>query len=150
MFESLPDYRKRVFIVFLNQNDDDLLKECGFLKSDTTRLNKDFKTILMEQNEEHLDHIKNQEESVIERFLDKKMEQIFAVMFEDVRHERSLIIILSLTDLVILRQRKFTSYEIDIIKKLALEKLHRQRIPKEHITISFLETQLKKYFLFFK
>ena len=47
-------------------------------------------------------------------------------MFEDVRHERSLIIILSLTDPDILKQSKFTDHEIDIIKNLALEKLHRQ------------------------
>ena len=32
---------------------------------------KNFKNILMEQNEEYLDHIKNQEEAVIERFLGK-------------------------------------------------------------------------------
>ena len=48
-----------------------------------------------------------------------------AVMFEDVRHERSLILLLSLTGPDILRQSKFTDYEIDITKNLALEKLHR-------------------------
>ena len=49
------------------------------------------------------------------------MEQYFAVMFEDVRHERSLILSLSLTDPDILRPSKFTDREIDIIKILALE-----------------------------
>ena len=71
LFESIPDYRKTVLLIFLNQNDNDLLKECGFLKSDNNRLNKEFKTILTEQNEEYLDFIKNEEEAVIERFLDK-------------------------------------------------------------------------------
>ena len=71
------------------------------------------------------------------------MEQYFAVMFEDVRHERSLISLLSLTDPDILRQSKFTDYEIYIINILALEKLHRQRILKEHIAMSLLESQLE-------
>ena len=51
-------------------------------------------------------------------------------MFEDVRHERSLILLLSLTDPDVLRQSKFTDDEIEIIRNLALEKLHRQRILK--------------------
>ena len=67
------------------------------------------------------------------------MEQYFAVMFEDVRHERSLILLLSITDLEILRQSKFTDYEIDNIKILALEELQRKRILKEHIVTSLLE-----------
>ena len=71
------------------------------------------------------------------------MEQYFAVMFEDVRHERSLILILSLTDPDILTQSKLTDYEIYITKNLALEKLHRQRILKEHVAMSSLESQLE-------
>ena len=71
------------------------------------------------------------------------MEAYFAVKFEDVRHERSLILLLSLTDPDLLRQRKFTDHEIDIIKNLALEKLHRQRILKEHLAKSLLESQLE-------
>ena len=49
------------------------------------------------------------------------MEQYFALMFEDVRHERSLIILLSLTDPDILKQAKFTDHETNFIKSLALE-----------------------------
>ena len=71
------------------------------------------------------------------------MEAYFSTMFEDVRHERSLILLLSLTDPDILRQSKFTDDEIEIIKNLALEKLHRQRILKEHIAMSLLESQLE-------
>ena len=44
------------------------------------------------------------------------MEQYFSTMFEDVRHKRSLIFLLSLTDPDILRQNKFTDDEIEIIK----------------------------------
>ena len=44
------------------------------------------------------------------------MEQKFAVMFEDLRHERSLFLLLSLTDPDKLRQSKFTDHEIDNIK----------------------------------
>ena len=69
------------------------------------------------------------------------MEAYFATMFEDVRHERSLILLLSLTDPDILKQSKFTDAEIEIIKNLALEKLHRQRILKEHIAMNLLEKQ---------
>ena len=38
------------------------------------RFLKKFKTILIQQNEENFDHFKNQEEAVIERFLDNKLE----------------------------------------------------------------------------
>ena len=64
-------------------------------------------------------------------------------MFEDDRHERSLILLLSLTDPSISRECIFTDHEIDIIKilkNLALEKLHRQRILKEHVAMSLLES----------
>ena len=67
------------------------------------------------------------------------MEAYFNTIFEDVRHERSLILLLSLTDTDILRQSKFTDHEIEIIKNLALEKLHRQRVLKEHIAMDLLE-----------
>ena len=37
-------------------------------------------------------------------------------MFEDVRHERSLLFILSLTDPDILKQAKFTDHEKNIVR----------------------------------
>ena len=67
------------------------------------------------------------------------MEQYFSNLFEDVRHERSLILLLSLTDPDILRQSEFTDDEIDFKKNLALEKLHRQRFLKEHIAMDLLK-----------
>ena len=52
-------------------------------------------------------------------------------MLEDVRHERSLILLLSLTDPDILRQSSFTDHEICFMKILPLENLHRQQ--KEYL-----------------
>ena len=43
------------------------------------------------------------------------MEAYFATMFEDVRLERSLILLLSLTDSDILKQSKFTDDEVNTI-----------------------------------
>ena len=59
------------------------------------------------------------------------MEQYFNTIFEDVRHERSLILILSLVEPNILKQSKFTDNEVNIIKDIALEKIFRQRNLKE-------------------
>ena len=42
------------------------------------------------------------------------MEEYFATTFEDVGHERSLTLLLSLTDCNILKQSKFTDDEIII------------------------------------
>ena len=61
----------KVLLKFLIQNDDDLLTESGFLKSDFNRLYKEYKTFLMEQNEEYLNYIKVEEESIIEKILNK-------------------------------------------------------------------------------
>ena len=69
------------------------------------------------------------------------MEQYFNTIFEDIRHERSLILLLSLVEPSILKQSKFTDHEIDIIKIIALENLHRQRNLKEIIALDLLEKQ---------
>ena len=70
------------------------------------------------------------------------MESYFSNLFDDIRHERSLILLLSLTDPNILKQSKVTDNEIFMIKNLALEKLHRQRILKEYHAMSILEKQI--------
>ena len=67
------------------------------------------------------------------------MEGYFNTIFEDFRLERSLILLLSLTDPDILKQSKFKEDEIIKIKNLALEKLHRQRKLKEHVAMDLLE-----------
>ena len=74
LFEPIPDYRKIVFLIFLFQNDKDLLREIGFNQRDINRLNLYLKTYLIEQHEEYLDNINNEEESIVERFLNKFME----------------------------------------------------------------------------
>ena len=57
--------------MFLIKNDVNFLYECGYLKGDTNFLYKELEKILLELKEDYLDHIKNQEESVTERFLNK-------------------------------------------------------------------------------
>ena len=69
LFESIPNYRKVILLIFLIKNDKDLLLEIGFSERDINSLNKEFKNILLELNEEYLDHIKNQEETIIEKIL---------------------------------------------------------------------------------
>ena len=63
------------------------------------------------------------------------MENYFISLFEDVRHEKSLILLLSLTDEGKLKQRGFTINEIKIIKNIALEKIHRQKMLKEYYAL---------------
>ena len=71
IFESILDYRKIVLLKFLIQNDKNLLKEIGFSKNDINLLNLEFKNILMEEFEDYLSYIKNEEESILEKFLNK-------------------------------------------------------------------------------
>ena len=71
IFESIPNYRKVVLLIFLIQNDKNLLKEIGFSKNDINLLNLEFKKLLLEEFEDYLSYIKNDEESIIERILNK-------------------------------------------------------------------------------
>ena len=67
------------------------------------------------------------------------MEQYFNTILEDIRHERSPILLLNLVEPSILSQSKFTDHENDIIKNIALEKLHRQKNLKEIVALELLE-----------
>ena len=69
------------------------------------------------------------------------MDQYFNTILEDIRYERSLILSLSLVEPSILSQSKFTEHEVEIIRKIALEKLHRQRNLKEIVALDLLEKQ---------
>ena len=71
IFKSIHDYKKTVCLIFLIQNDINLLKEIGFSEIDINPLNLEFNKILIKQNEDFLSYIKNQEESIIEKFLNK-------------------------------------------------------------------------------
>ena len=57
--------------MFLIKNDVDFLTQCGFLKNDINPLFFEFKNILLEQNEDYLDYVKNEEESISEKILNK-------------------------------------------------------------------------------
>ena len=50
------------------------------------------------------------------------MEAYFSNLFEDVRHELPLKLLLSLTDPDVFKQSKFTDNEINIMKNVGLEK----------------------------
>ena len=69
------------------------------------------------------------------------MEAYFNTIFEDIRYERSLILLLCLVEPDILKQSKFTDHEIDIIKNIALEKIFRQKNLKEIVALDLLEKQ---------
>ena len=70
------------------------------------------------------------------------MEQYFNTIFEDIRYERSVILLLSLTESDILKQSKFNDHEIEIIKNIALEKIFRQKNLKEIIAMDLFEKQI--------
>ena len=71
LFESIHDYRKIVLLIFLIRNDKNSIKEIGFSKNDINLLNLELKNILLEEFENYLDYIKDQEESILEKFLNK-------------------------------------------------------------------------------
>ena len=71
IFESIHDYKKIVLLIFLIQNNKNFLKEIGFNENDINLLKLEFENILIEQNENLLSYIKNQEESIIEKILNK-------------------------------------------------------------------------------
>ena len=70
------------------------------------------------------------------------MEQYFNTIFEDIRHERSLSLLLSLVEPDRLKQSKFADHEIDIIRIFSLDKLHRQRNLKEIFALDLLEKHI--------
>ena len=61
------------------------------------------------------------------------MQAYFDSIFEDVRHERLLILLLSIVEPDILQKSNFLDHEIEIIKNIALDKLHRQRNLKDNV-----------------
>ena len=71
LFESIPDYRKIVLIIILIQNDKNLLREIGFNKNDINQLILECKKILIEENENFLDFVRDQEKNILEKFLNR-------------------------------------------------------------------------------
>ena len=132
---AISDYRKKVLLLFLFKYDDDLLRGIGFSERDIHRLNLEFKTIMIEEPENYLDYVKDQEEKIVEKILNRLMEQFFEINSEDVIYERSHTLFLGLVEPDILKQSKFTDHGIESIEKFALVKLHRQRNLKEIIAL---------------
>ena len=73
------------------------------------------------------------------------MEKYFTKIFEVVRRERSLIILLSLTDPDIMRQSIFTDDELKIIKNIAFKNYIVNEILMSMFTMDFLEKQISNY-----
>ena len=62
LFESIPDYRKNVILLFLIKDDVVILHEYGFPKDDINHLCSELKNFLVEQNDEHLEYIRDKVE----------------------------------------------------------------------------------------
>ena len=63
----------------------------------------------------------------------------FAILFEDVRHERLLIFLLPLTDEGIMKQTGFLYNQRNWVKVFALETLHEQKALKEHVALQLID-----------
>ena len=71
LFESTPGYKKLVLIMFSIKKDVDISQEDGYLKNDNDCLRLEFRSVVMQQNEDYLDFIKNEGEPIIEKSLNK-------------------------------------------------------------------------------
>ena len=70
IFESIPDYRKIVLVRFLKK-DKDLILEVRFSERYINRLYLEFKNISGEELEDYYSFVKNEENSILENFLNK-------------------------------------------------------------------------------
>ena len=71
-------------------------------------------------------------------FFTQKTETYFASFFKGLRHEGSLVSLVSLTDET-LNQTGFPDHEIKTLRNLALEKLHIQKSSKVYVALQLLE-----------
>ena len=71
LIESIPDFRKIKLLMFLIKNDNNLLKEVGSSKNDIIQLSLEVQNFLYEKNDEYLDYIENEKESISEKILNK-------------------------------------------------------------------------------
>ena len=71
LFETIPNFRKTVLLLFSTKNYIFVFHGCGFLIIDIIRLCIVFKKLFPGQNEEYLKYFKNHEESIIVKFLNK-------------------------------------------------------------------------------
>ena len=67
MLNSLPYYRKIKFLCFIIKRDDTMLKEFGLSDDFIEKLNNDCKQIMESDMDQYFSHIKNLEESILEK-----------------------------------------------------------------------------------
>ena len=60
-------------------------------------------------------------------------------MFENARHERSLILLLSITATDILKQGRFSDHELKTLKNVALAILKKQRVLEQYFAVTLKE-----------
>ena len=71
MFESIPNYRKIILLCFIIKRDDVILREFGLSDDFIEKLYNDCKQIMISDMDQYFSHIKNLEESIIEKILIK-------------------------------------------------------------------------------
>ena len=71
LFESMTVFRKVVLLALLFQDNKNLLKEIVLKNKKFNQISLEFLNNLLEQHEEYLEYVKNEDESVIEKFLNK-------------------------------------------------------------------------------
>ena len=71
MFESIPNYRKIILLCFIIKRDDVILREFGLSDDFIEKLYNGCKQIMISDMDQYFSHIKNLEESIIEKILIK-------------------------------------------------------------------------------
>ena len=71
MLESIPNYRKIILLGFIIKRDDLMLKEFGLSDDFIKKLYDDCKQIMNSDMDQYFSHLKNLEESMIEKILIK-------------------------------------------------------------------------------
>ena len=71
MLESIPNYRKIILLCFIIKRDDVILREFGLSDDFIEKLYDDCKQIMISDMDQYFSHIKNLEESIIEKILIK-------------------------------------------------------------------------------
>ena len=69
MLESIPNYRKIRLLCFIIRRDDVMLREFGLSDDFIEKLYNDCKQIMFSDMNQYFSHIKNLEESIIEKIL---------------------------------------------------------------------------------
>ena len=69
MLESIPNYRKIILLCFIIKRDDIMLREFGLSDDFIEKLYDDCKQIMISDMDQYFSHIKNLEESIIEKIL---------------------------------------------------------------------------------